>query len=408
MRRPARLWVLCLLVGLPGACVRAAEAGGENVMVTVKQDGCGFIDAIDFQGRKVVKAGKGFIGSAVTLAPAGDGTIDSLFANEASTVLAGAISSVRPQRDAILVEGAYTDGKSTVPFTRRIRVDPDKLTVTVLEQADFSGLDARHVIAGHCLDLPLVMNDDPHLRMFAFGGQHRAELFRMDMNDVSRRGAQNISCSRGYWPYWDIGGLLQLPGSYQVWKANHADTMAYPVEEGNGAPGWADYSELEWGITAAVAQPAAKAPWAIRIDARKGVFSISPHPASQPPVAGKDYGRRTFAFTLTLHRTSWPATYPCQLDVEVYERLLNQLVKRWGYRFAGALGTRDVRSIVHLERVQPAVALRALYRGDAYRMASLMKSIGRRVPRNQPLAKWEKEAKIFLDHVRANGVPAIR
>jgi hypothetical protein len=49
--------------------------------------------------------------------------------------------------------------------------------------------------------------------------------------------------------------------------------------------------------------------------------------------------------------------------------------------------------------------LRALYRGDAWRMQALMKSIGKDVPRNQPMKNWEQDAKEFLEYVTSKGLP---
>jgi len=373
-------------------------------MLTVKKNGCGFVDAVLFGDRQVVRARRGFIGASVSLAPAGDGSAESLFGNKVARRLPARIGRLEQAGASFAVEGEYTDGKVSAPFSRKIEVDADEDVVTVTETADFTGLADRYLVAEHKLELPLVVDDDPHLRMLAFGGEHRVEMFRMDMNDVSRRGV-NISDTRGYWPYWDIGGVLQLPGSYRVWKANHADTMAYPIEQGDGAPGWADYSELDWGVTARVAGAKAAAPWAIKIDARKGLFTFEAHPSSQPAVAGEDYGKRRIAFTLTLHRTSWPVEFPCELDTGLYERLLTDLMSRERDSLVYSLGTDDPHMIVHRERVQPSIALRALYARDGGPMQRLLKRIGTDAPADQPLSKWDKDAAAFLDWVRANGVP---
>ena len=403
-----RLAVAGLALVLTSRLPASAEAvRGEDTMLTANAEGCGLIDAIKFRGKEIIKAKPSFVGASVVFAPAGKGGAESLFTNAAAATLTAKAQSVERNRNTIEISGVYTDGKTEIAFSRRIGLDAKGNTITVTEQADFSPLPAKYLVAKHLLELPLVVNEDPHLRMFAFGGRHRVEMFRMDMNDVSRRSI-NISDSRGYWPYWDIGGVLQLHDSYRVWKANHADTMAYPVEEGTGAPGWADYSELKWGVTVKVADSAASAPWAIEIDARKGVLTIAPHPASQPAVSGQAYGKRKFTFTLSLHEASWPTEYPCELDLKVYERLLKDLIPQNRSSFAYLLGTNNVQAIIHKERIQPSIALRALYRGDGYRMQRLLRRIGRNVPREQTLAKWEKDAKYFLNWVRTNGVPKQR
>ena len=38
-------------------------------------------------------------------------------------------------------------------------------------------------------------------------------------------------------------------------------------------------------------------------------------------------------------------------------------------------------------------------------MQGLMQSIGKTVPRNQTMEKWDQDAKDYLDHIRKNGVP---
>ena len=138
------------------------------------------------------------------------------------------------------------------------------------------------------------------------------------------------------------------------------------------------------------------------------MLTIAPHPASQPAVSGQAYGKRKFTFTLSLHEASWPTEYPCELDLKVYERLLKDLIPQNRSSFAYLLGTNNVQAIIHKERIQPSIALRALYRGDGYRMQRLLRRIGRNVPREQTLAKWEKDAKYFLNWVRTNGVPKQR
>ena len=409
MKATPTVLMLWVAVGCFGATGQAAELKSTRVTITVARDGGGFLDSIRYRGRQIVRSPDGFVGAAVELASAGDGTPGSLFANRSTATLRAVIADVRVQASGMAVRGSYTDGKRAVPFTRQIDLLGDRDAIAVKEEADFRSLDPAGLLARYALHLPLVVHKDPHLRMFGFGGAHRAELFRMDMNDITRRGKQLISASRGHWPYWDIAGVLQLPHSYRIWRANHADTMAYPIEEGAGAPGWADYSELDWGVTVVVQAPDKAAPWAVTIDARKGVLSVAPHPASQMAVSGRDLGRRVFSFTLRLHETSWPATYPCELDFPLYEKLLKDIIRGRDrpqpYVLYGPLGTADIATIIHKERIQPSTVLRTLYRGDAWRMRGRMKTIGRDGPRNQPLAKWEAEAKAYLDHIRKHGLP---
>ena len=401
------LWTIAAAPSAGGA-----ELKGGRIVVTVKKDGCGFIDAVTFRGRQGVKAPAGFVGGRVVLTAPGDGTAESLFSNAATAVLTAAIDEIRTSKHAVAVKGGYTNGKVRAAFTRRIALAADKDAITVTEEADFRALDARYAVAKHQLHLPLVLHRDPHLRMLGFGCAHRAELFRMDMNDVNRGGKQLISAPRGHRPYWDIGGVLQLPRSYRVWKANHADTMAYPLDEGVGAPGWADYSEPQWGITAVVIDPGKSAPWAMTIDARKGAFTIAPFPASQIAVSAADYGKRVFRFRLMLHETSWPATHPCELDLKLYRALLEDMSTSGGRPVPWVLyrpvGTADIDTIIHRQRIQPSVMLRTLYRGDAYRMQGRMRTLGIQRPRNQPMGKWEIDAKAYLDHLRKGGLPKPR
>jgi len=431
--------ILALVLSQPAV---AAQLKIGDVAVAVSRDGCGFVDVIRFKGREVVRAREGFVGASVALAEAGDGTLDSLFPHRAAVTLPAKIAAVTAKADALTVTGAYTDGRVSLPFTRTLRLRAGTNAIAVREETDFGRLPADRVVAEHALTLPLVVCADEHLRMLAFGGggsrrpeavrphgrtatarverPRRAEMFRMDMNDERRRN-QLISCSRAFRPYWDIGGVLQLPGSYRIWRANHADTMAYPIEDGRGAPGWADYSELDWGITAAVTRPAATAPWAIAIDARKGLLSFAPHPASQIPLA--DRGTRIFEFTLTLHDASWPAAWPCELSFERYKQLLAWLNQGSRYTHldyvCGRIGVMapqgrktpeqmaDVcRRVIFKERVQPSVLLRLFYRGDGWRMAGLVQQVlGRRVSRSQPMADWDKLAKELLDTIRKDGPP---
>jgi len=405
--------VIAVAAALPPARpAAAAELKSPAVVVTVEKTGCGFIDTVTFRGRKVAAARAGFAGASVVLTSGGEGSIDSLFPCAAAAVLRATIEDVSIEKETLKVRGAYSDGTARVPFVREMRMASDS-SIAVSEEADFAALDARYLVAGHSLDLPLIVSADEHLRMFAFGAGSRAEMFRMDMNDVNRGGKQLISAPRGHWPYWDIGGVLQTPEGWHIWKANHADTMAYPLDQGRGAPGWADYSELDWGLTVTVSEPAASAPWAIIIDARRGVLSVAPRPTSQPPIAGKDCGRRRFAFTLALHESSWPVAWPCELDFDLYARLLKSLIETptgqpAPYVLYSAVGTEDIPTIIFRERIQPSYILRTLYRGDAWRMQARMRSIGKNVPRNQSMDQWEADAREYLDYIRKNGVPAVK
>jgi hypothetical protein len=385
---------------------QAAQIQDGQTTVAVRKDGCGFIDAATFGGRALVKALPGFQGAAVRLAPAGDGTAASLFRRGIAATLRPELAAIEARGRDITVSGHYAHGSIRLPFTRCLTLEGDTLSVT--DETDFTGLDPRYAVASATLELPLVLAEDPHDRMFAFGGARRDELFRMDMNDILRGGKQLISAPRGHWPFWDIGGVLQLPGSYRIWRANHADTMAYPMEEGVGAPGWADTSQPDAGITVTIAEPAAAAPWAIRIDARKGVLSIASHPPCQMPRAGKALGKRVLSFRLAFHATSWPVARACELPFPRYEELLRDIIqgrRPQPYVLHSPFGTADIPTLIHRERIQPSAVLRTLYRGDAWRMQGRLKAIGVSVPRNQPMAKWEQDAKVYLDAIRASGLP---
>jgi len=390
----------------------ASLASSAEVVVTTVKDGCGLIDALRFGQRPALRATAGFHGATVTVAPAGDGTIASLFARSETATLHAKLDSVEGA-NPIVVRGAYTDGALRIPFTRTLTVKGQ--AVTAQEETDFSALPAAHVVAAHALRLPLVVCESEHDRLLAFGGANRAEMFRMDMND-ERRKNQLLSDNRAFQPYWDIGGLTQTAApAYRIWRANHADTMAYPVEAGEGTPGWADYSEPDWGLTVHTADTRALS---IVIDARAGVLTVSPLPPEGMPQAGADLGRRAFAFTLALHEKSWPTTYPCELDYARYKKLLALLNPEGRYThldyLCGALGlmTKEgpkspaeldalARRIVLRERVQPSTLLRLLYRGDGWRMSGIVRSVlGRTVPRNQPLHTWNTLAADVLDTLR--------
>jgi len=418
----ATIAVLCASVLMSGSG-HAVELRSGDIAIEVNSDGSGFLDRITLKERTLIRSNPGFAGALVKLTSAGDGTARSLFAHEVKTVMRAKVSGVSVGDRSLTVEGVYSDEGIRIPFARRLTISANATSVHVQELADFSRLDANYLVAEHSLVLPLVLGTDEHLRMLAFGGRHRAELFRMDMNDERRRG-QSISSSRAFWPYWDIGGVVQLADSYHIFRANHANTMAYPIEEGRGAPGWADYSELDHGITVRIDEPQSRAPWTMTIDARKGEFTIAPYPGSQMPISGEQYGRRYFHFILDLHSLSWPTAHSCELDFERYKKLLVWLNQGGGFthvdQICRALGVgapegdktpeqlEDVcQRIIFKERIQPSVILRLLYRGDAWRMAGLAnKVLGRHVPRNQTLDQWEQVAEEFLDKVRRDGLPS--
>lgn len=379
----------------------AATLSTGTVAVTITPAGAGFVDAIAFGGRNVCQAPAGFSGAALALVPAGGASVEALFASQDPLVLTGRIVRAEEQDGVLSVDGLYTDGGAlAVPFQRRFAFDPATAALRFSETTDYAKVPAAWRVAWHALRVPLVVTNDMHVRMFGLGCANRAELFRMDMNDFSRR-EQLISAPRGHWPYWDIGGVLQLPGSYRVWKANHADTPAYVLQEGPGAPGWADYAELDWGVTAIVDNPAASAPWALTIDARQGVFTLEPYPAAQPAVSGTALGRRTFSGELRLHAGSWPATVPCELDFATYRALINDL----DCNIDSLIGTKDPDAIMYRERLQPSTLLRLTYRGDAWRMAGRVAKVGISATRSQALEKWERDASRYLDVIRTNGLP---
>jgi hypothetical protein len=316
-------------------------------------------------------------------------------AHRPGPVLTATVNETQQEGSAVTTfSGAYARDGLSLPFERRIE-SGDGGAVRISETVDFATLGDAWRAACHRLDVPLELPADEHERMFAFGGAQRDELFRMDMNDVPRR-KQNMSDSRAVWPYWDIGGVLQLPGpaggSYTVWKANHADTPAYPVEMGTGAPGWADFSSRDGGVTVRVCDSAPAAPWAIVIDARAGVLSIQPQPASQPSAGASELGKRTFAFTLEPHAGSWPTAHACELPADDYARLLEAVNQAARDTLEKQLGLSDPDQIIHLERVQPSVVLRLLYRYDDTPMRQLLNQLGRSAPENMSYSDWEKLA----------------
>jgi hypothetical protein len=141
------------------------------------------------------------------------------------------------------------------------------------------------------------------------------------------------------------------------------------------------------------------------IDARNGIFSFDLYPASQPAASPSVLGRRTMQFDLQLHEKSWPTTYPCELDFGLYAAWLESMGYKGNYAHTRVVGTSDIPTVIFRERVQPSVILRSLYAGDAWRMSGMMKSVGKSSPRNQPMDKWEEDAKFYLDYLRRNGLP---
>ena len=150
---------------------------------------------------------------------------------------------------------------------------------------------------------------------------------------------------------------------------------------------------------------------------------MAAYPASQIPISGRDCGRRDFRFVLMPHASSWPATFPCELDLPTYRQFLAWLNRGGGFTHldyvCGAIGIaapegrktvrqlEDLcREIILKERIQPSVVLRLLYRGDAWRMSGLVQEVlGRREPGDLAFEKWEVIAEEFLAKIRAEGVP---
>ena len=411
----------------PTAQVDATELRSGQTVVHIDPAGCGFIDRLTFRGETILAVDglpneQPLMGGSVALAPAGDGTADSLFAHRLAAVLPAKIERITGAGEHFTTYGAYTNGKIAIPFLRQFRAVPGQDAFAVREAADFRHLPPEYLVAEHVLRLPLVLDDNEHHRLSAFGGRRRVEMFRMDSNDERRRN-QSISSSRAFQPYWDLGGMRQLPGGYQTWRSNHADTMAYPIEQDTGAPGWADFSRPQSGLTVQVLEPAAAAPWALSIDARRGALSIAAYPASEMPVSGADYGRRDFRFLLVPHASSWPTAHPCELDLPTYRQFLTWLNRGGGFthldhvcRELGVAAPEGEKSpeqmedlcdrLILIERVQPSTVLRLLYRGDAWRMSGLVEEVlGRREPRDLAFDRWEKIAREFLARIRQDGVP---
>lgn len=333
--------------------------------------------------------------SSMRVVPAGEGPSAAMLVGQYVTLMQKATTSTEKD-GAVTITGQYEGPGIAVPFSRVVQVDGGRTNVRTW--ADLSALGEGWLLADWRIDVGLDLAPDEHERMLAFGGATRDELFRMDMNDVRRRG-QNMSDTRCVWPYWDIGGVLQLPGdgqgSYVVWKANGADTQAYPVEQGVGAPGWADYSDRRGGLTVTVDDPVAtarQAPWAIEIDARAGVMSIQAYPPSQPPASGPGIGRRELAFTLHRHEGTWPVTHQCELSADAYARLLTEALAAAGPTLDRGLGLTDIDKIIHTERIQPSVVLRLLYRSGDGPMRDLLARLGRSAPPQMTLAQWDAYA----------------
>ncbi len=393
----------CLLLMI-AACAGAgaAELASATLKLEVRPGGSGFVDGLVFRGRSLCRAPAGFAGATLALAaPAEGGGAAALFAGASACVLTARVERASATGGTLTATGRYSGGGAPdVPFERRFKLGPDGETISLEETTDLAGLPAGWRLARHALHLPLVVTNDLHLRMFGVGCAGRAELFRMDMNDLSRRN-QLISAPRGHWPYWDLAGVAQLPGSYRVWTANHADTPAYPLQEGPGAPGWIDYSELDGGLTVRIPEAARAAPWSAYVDARRGVLTLEPWPSGQPSFASAA-PRRRFAAELLPHASSWPATVSCELDFATYRALLADI----GDFVHAPTGATDPDTIMFRERLQPSTVLRLLYRGDAWRMGGRMAAAGIKAPRNQPMDKWEEVALQYLDYIRKNGVPA--
>lgn len=405
-----------LLICALATAARAIELQGNDLRYTIEPRGCGYLDRLTFQGRDLVRAQPGFVGASLTLAPAGDGSLDSLFDHRAPRVLKPELLTVEGQGQGwgAEVTGVYTDGPLRVPFRRTYASDAEGWLVTVTEETDYTAVPPAWLVASHRLDLPLVVDPDEHNRLLGLGGERRAELFRMDQNDVKRL-TQNLSDNRAYWPYWDLGGLIQRPEGYELWKSNHADTLPLPLETGRQSRAWADFSSLAAGLTLVVRDAAQAAPWALLVDARAGRLSLALCPPSEPARPGAALGKRTVRWGLLPHERSWPALAGCEMRLDRYAEFLGWLkAKGPGQRYshlddfaASGLGTADVATIIDKERIQPSTVLRLFYAGDAWRMGGFAKAIlGRDVPRNQPLAAWELVAKAMLDKIARDGVPA--
>ena len=103
--------------------------------------------------------------------------------------------------------------------------------------------------------------------------------------------------------------------------------------------------------------------------AAAGVLAISPVPAAQMPVAGRDLGTRRFHFRL-LPREAGRRPSPAKLPFPTYEAFLASLSntdREW------ALGTTDIPTIIYRERIQPSVLLHGPI---GWRMAGRLKTIG--------------------------------
>jgi hypothetical protein len=401
----------------------AVELRSEEAVVRVERDGCGLIDEIRFHDRPMVKVHDGLGSARITLADVPAADDEPLFPHSAGTVLRASIAEISEAGGKLTVRGSYSDGKLSVPFTREMAWE-EKNTLAIRETADFRSLPDNRLAAGHELDLPLVLASDEHDRLMALGGTKRDELFRMDMNDQHRRN-QLISSSRAFWPSWDLGGLVQLPGSYEIWRANRADTMAYPIDAGRGAAGWADYSDPTAGITLAVPRPAEAAPFALTIDARQGLLTAAPLPKSQLPQSAKALGFCEFRFVLVLHPASWPARHPCELSPVRYREFLVWLNQGNRQRYTyldyvcAAVGVEApegpktqeqfdavCRAIIDKERIQPSVVLRVFYREDGWRMSGLAQLLLRReIPRTAPMAVWESLQKELIGRLSQGNLP---
>ncbi len=243
MKRTITTTILAALLLSSFSCAEDPEIGKPNANLK--------IDA-----GPLVKSVPGLFDGIVKLTPKGTGTIDSLFTNTATVELKAKVTGRwdDAEKNTFVFRGVYTDGKIEIPF-RRVITPAANGNFDVSETADFTKLSGDYSVAEYSLVLGLNVTTNEHNRLLAFGGKGRAEMFRMDMNDRPMR-TLNLSDGRAFRPYWDIGGITALRRSFRIWKANHADTMAYPLEDKSGDDAyWADYSELDKGLRIEIERP---------------------------------------------------------------------------------------------------------------------------------------------------------
>ncbi len=145
------------------------------------------------------------------------------------------------------------------------------------------------------------------------------------------------------------------------------------------------------------------------INARKGTFTDSPHPASQMPISGADLGKRRIEFVMVFHDTSWPSSWPCELSMGTYKKLLDILNSGKGHNnfkyTAGALGMTTFEEIMVKDRVQPSVVMRTLCK-SGWRVGPVMNPVlGKTVGRSYPFEKWEELIKEFIEKLQKDGFP---